>query len=222
MSDKNSGSALHGEGVYGVLLSEIRAGVLPPGARLRETEIAERLGVSRTPVREALRLLEADRIVEHRPRSGAHVCRLDYAEIMELYAMRAALEATAARFAARATSDVEIAALRALNADFAAARGDALRAYEINRRFHGALHDAAKNRFLMRALNGLEKTLMVLGPTTLLDPERVDEAAREHEAVLDALTAQDGPGADALMRAHIEAAQGARLRSMHGVGEASR
>ena len=86
-----------GNSAYAQLMDELRAGRLNPGDRLRETELADRLGVSRTPVREAIRQLEADGVVAHIPRQGASIRTLDYAEVMELYEMRAVLEGTAAQ-----------------------------------------------------------------------------------------------------------------------------
>jgi DNA-binding GntR family transcriptional regulator len=152
---------------------------LPPGARLRETDLADRLGISRTPVREAIRQLEADGLVIHLPRQGATVRSLDYAEVIELYEMRAVLEGTAARLAARAASSVELAELAALHADLAAAPAGA-QARELNRQFHRTLLDAAKNRFLLKAMAALQKTMLILGPTTLADPARAADAVAEH------------------------------------------
>ncbi len=203
-----------GQTAYRRLLEEIRSGSLPPGTRLRETELSDRLKISRTPVREALRLLEADGLVAHLPRLGATVRTLEYAEIMELYEMRAVLEGTASRLAARAASDVEIAELNTVNEEFAAAKGSPIGAYDANRQFHRAIQDAAKNRFLVKAINALEKTLMILGPTTLIEADRAEEAIAEHARVLDAIESRDGPRAEAEMRAHIEAAQRARLKAL--------
>lgn len=200
-----------GEQAYQRLIDAIAAGRLPPGTRLREVELSESLGLSRTPIREALRLLESDGIVRHQPRQGAVVRQLDHAEVMELYEMRTVLEGTAARLAARMASDVEQRALRALNDDFAVA-GDPAMAAGINRKFHHTLFGAARNRFLTRALEGLEKTLLILGPTTMLLETRIREAAAEHAAILCALEARDGHEAEMLMRAHIESAQLSRLR----------
>lgn len=203
-----------GQTAYRRLLEEIRSGSLPPGTRLREAELSERLKISRTPVREALRLLEADGLVAHLPRLGATVRTLDYPEIMELYEMRSVLEGMAGRLAARAASDVEIAEIKTLNAEFAAAKDSPARAYEANRQFHRAVQNAAKNRFLVKAINALEKTLMILGPTTLIDADRAEEAIVEHDRVMDAIESRDGLRADTEMRAHIEAAQRARLKAL--------
>lgn len=213
MSESERDQAPQGESAYQRLLDEIRAGLLQPGARLRETELAARLGISRTPVREAIRQLEADGLVVHVPRSGAAIRRLDYAEIMELYEMRVVLEGTAARLAARSASDVELNELEALNAELgeAAGSGDAFR---LNRQFHLTLLDAARNRFLDRAAGTLQRTMLILGPSTLGEEARARAAVEEHARILEALRARDGERAEREMRAHIEAAQGARLRQL--------
>lgn len=204
-----------GQGAYRRLLEDIRSGTLSPGARLRETDLAERLGISRTPVREAIRQLEADGLVVHLPRQGATIRSLDHAEVVELYEMRAVLEGTAARLAARAASDIELAELAALNAELAAAPAGP-HAREANRVFHRTLIEAARNRFLIKAMSALQKTLLILGPTTLSDPRRAGTAVDEHAAVLKALVARDGAGAEAAMRFHVEAALSARIRGMRG------
>lgn len=206
-------STAHGNAAYSRLLSELREGRLNPGDRLRETELADRLGVSRTPVREAIRQLEADGIVTHIPRQGAAIRTLDYAEVMELYEMRAVLEGTAARLAARAASEIEIEELIDMNQQMATL-GNAPEAFILNRQFHGALFDAAKNRFLARSIRALQMALLILGPTTLTDPDRAAKAVEEHVGVLDAIKARDGALAEIKMRAHIEAAQRVRVRAL--------
>lgn len=208
-----STGAPQGNVAYQRLLEEVREGRLNPGDRLRETELAERLGVSRTPIREAIRQLEADGIVTHLPRQGATVRSLDYAEVMELYEMRAVLEGTAARLAARAASDIEVEELLAMNAELARL-GASPEAVALNRQFHGALLDAAKNRFLARSMASLHKALLILGPTTLTEVDRARNAVAEHQSVLEAIRARDGAVAEAAMRAHIEMAQRVRVRAL--------
>ncbi len=203
---------LHGETTYERLCEEIRSGKLPPGSRLRETEIAERLAVSRTPVREAIRRLEADGLVDHLPRSGAVVRKLEYPELMELYEMRTVLEGTAARLAARAASPVELEELVAINDEMRAAAGRPEVVIGLNRQFHKLLLDAARNRFLLRAMATVENTLLILGSSSMAKPDRAREAVDEHREVLDALLARDGAAAEAAMRRHMERAQFARLR----------
>lgn len=213
MSDDHD--APQGQSAYRQLLAEIRQGRLLPGARLRETELAERLGTSRTPVREAIRQLEADGLVTHLPRQGASIRGLDHAEVIELYEMRGVLEGTAARLAARMALPVEIEELAALNAELAAAALGPP-AQEMNRQFHRTLLDAARNRYLLKSVSALQKTLLILGPTTLSEPERQEGAVTEHEAVIAALAARDPDAAERAMRAHVEAALKARIRGMRG------
>ena len=203
---------LQGESVYERLCEDIRAGVLAPGSRLREAEIAERLSVSRTPVREAIRRLEAEGLVDHLPRSGAIVRRLDYSETMELYEMRTVLEGTAARLAARAASPVELEELQAINAEMRAADGQPERLVRLNRQFHRRLLEASRNRFLLRAMATVENTLLILGASSMHLPERAVAAVAEHGEVLDALLIRDGAAAEAAMRRHMERAQFARLQ----------
>lgn len=209
---------LHGDSVYERLCRDIQSGVLAPGSRLREAEIAERLSVSRTPVREAIRRLEADGLVDHLPRSGAAVRRLDYSEMMELYEMRTVLEGTAARLAARAASPVELEELAAINDDMAASGGQHERLFQLNRQFHRRLLDAARNRFLLKSMATIENTLLILGASNMYRPERAVAAIAEHAEVLDALFARDGAGAEAAMRRHMERAQFARLQNMRQSG----
>ena len=202
-----------GQLAYRRLLDEIRGGALGPGARLRETELADRLGISRTPVREAIRQLETDGLVVHLPRQGATIRSLDHAEVVELYEMRAVLEGTAARLAARAASEVERAELAALNAELAETPAGPL-AREVNRQFLRMLLEAARNRVLLKSMSALQTTLLILGPSTLADPSRATSAVAEHAAVLAALEARDGAAAEAAMRAHVDAALSARIRGM--------
>lgn len=201
-----------GQDAYQRLISEIRAGALRPGDRLTEADLAARLGISRTPVREAIRALEADGLVVHIPRVGASIRRLNYREVTELYEMRTVLEGTAARLAARTTSDVELAELEAISGEMALALSDDAQLYELNRHFHRTLLNSARNRFLTDAVAALEKTLLILGPSTMGDRDRAAQAQQEHEAVLVALRKRDAEAAEMIMRTHISAAHQIRLR----------
>nr|WP_281365981.1 FCD domain-containing protein [Halovulum dunhuangense] len=128
--------------------------------------------------------------------------------------MRVVLEGTAARLAARAASDVELAELESLNTEMARARSDAEAMYRLNRQFHLTLLDAAKNRFLTRSVNTLQKSMLILGPSTLEETERQAEALVEHDRIMAALRARDGAAAEAAMRHHMEAAHRTRLRML--------
>lgn len=197
---------------YEGLRAAIRSGRLPAGARLREIELATTLGVSRTPVREAIRRLEAEGLVDHAPRKGAVVRALDRSEVLEIYEMRALLEGAAARMAAERASPAQLEEMRELNDLMAGADDEGAQAAAANRRFHAALFDAAQNSYLVRAIEAVSTTLILLGPTTLADPGRAARAHAEHLVVLAAIKEKDADAAEAAARAHIVSAQRARLK----------
>ncbi len=202
-----------GRDTYERILSEIRIGTLSPGDRVTEADIAARLDISRTPVREALRQLESDGLITHTPRSGSCIRQLDQAEVSELYEMRAVLESTAARFAARAASDVELTELASVHTDMCT-ETDTQRLYQLNQQFHRCLLDSARNRFLLSAAQSIEKTLLILGPSTLNESSRPALANTEHEKIVNAIRARQPVEAEQAMREHIESAHGARLRQL--------
>ncbi len=200
--------------VYQRLLEAIASGELRPGERLRELDLAQRLHVSRTPVREALKDLESDGLVQHLPRVGASIKSLSYAEVVELYEMRAVLEGVAARLAARSASDMELQELAKLNSQMAQALQDPAQMSQLNRHFHRLLFNAAKNRYLLQAVAMVQKSLLVVGPSTLSEAARAHAVVAEHEAVIKALMTRQGTQAEAAMVAHIEASHRARLRQL--------
>lgn len=210
---KSDAEAPPGRDPYVRMLAEIRDGSLSPGDRLTETDIANRYGLSRTPVREAMRQLESDGLIVHTPRSGSTIRQLDTSEVSELYDMRAVLESTAARFAARAASDVEVDELESIHAAMLASN-DASLLYQLNLQFHRCLRDAARNRFLNRAAQSIDKTLLILGPSTLTESSRLASANQEHESILQCIRARDPVQAEKAMREHIQSAHRARLRQL--------
>lgn len=199
-----------GEAAYAQLLAAIRSGTYSPGDRLREVEVAERLALSRTPVREALRRLEADGVIEHRPRLGAVIRKLSHAELVELYEMRIVLERTAAEMATKHAAPAEIDALRDLNAAIAnSAQTDAA---ALNQDFHRGLYLATRNRFLLDAARSLNNALMLLGPTTLGDAERIQVVTDQHAAILDAIEAGDAEAAGTAAETHLQTSLRHRLK----------
>ena len=199
-----------GEAAYAKLLAAIRNGEFAPGDRLRETDVASRLNLSRTPVREALRRLEAEGIVEHRPRLGAIIRQLSHGELVELYEMRSVLERTAAEMAAKHAGPAEIAALRDLNTTLASS--DPTEAAALNQDFHRGIYLATRNRFLLDAARALNNALMLLGPTTLDDPARIAEVSTQHSAILDAIAAGDVTGAGEAAETHLQTSLVHRLK----------
>ena len=201
-----------GETAYETLLASLRDGTYCPGDRLREEEVAERLALSRTPVREALRRLEADGIIEHRPRLGAVIRKLSHTELVELYEMRVVLERTAAEMAAQHGAEAEFDALEALNDQIQGERANPARAAAINQSFHQGLYLAGRNRFLLDAARALNNSLLLLGPTTYTDDARVDVVVRQHSDILAALREADPEAAGAAAEAHLQTSLRHRLK----------
>ncbi len=199
---------------YRKLKNAIQSGTLAPGTRIREMEIAERFAISRTPVRDAIRRLEADGMISFVPRQGAVVSRLDHQETMELYDLREVLEGTAAGFAARHASAAEIAELEELVASEEPIHDDPEQLAELNRIFHSVLYRAAHNRYLERALLNLRDSMALLGGTSLRVAGRYETAHEEHDTIVRAIARRDAETAETAARAHIRNAQRARLKLM--------
>ena len=210
----NTESLTQGKDVYHRLIDDIASDVLRPGDRLREVALAERLAVSRTPIREAIKDLEADGLVEHVPRVGAAIKVLSYAEVVELYEMRAVLEGVAARLAVRAASELELQELVKLNERMVASLDNATQMAQLNRMFHRALFNAAKNRYLLQSVSMVQKTMLVIGPSTLTEVSRASAVIEEHALLLDALLRRDPVAAELAMVAHIDASHRARLQQL--------
>jgi DNA-binding GntR family transcriptional regulator len=198
---RGGGVAL-GEAVFRSLCEALQAGSYRAGDRLREEEVAQRLKVSRTPVREAFGRLAARGFVEPAGGRGLIVRNLDISEVLELYAMREIMEGAAARLAAEHASATEVDALRDIELAFVeASETDAV---EICR--------AARNRYLDNASGELQDWIALLGPTTFTVTGRPSTSHGEHQAIIDAIAARDGDKAEQLARAHIREALRCRLK----------
>lgn len=200
-----------GQTAYQALYDMIANGDLAPGDRLRETDLAARIGLSRTPIREAIRRLEVEGIVSHEARVGAVVKSLSQQEIVELYEMRIVLETTAAAMAAKHASLAETRTLSALNDQMLAAQDDAAKVADLNRQFHTCIVNAARNRYLASSYHNLANALVVLGHTTLATPARVTEVAAQHQRIIDALISGDAATATEAMSVHMETSLDHRL-----------
>ncbi len=213
MSNFDMQDLSQGEAAYLHLHAAIRAGEFRPGDRLREIEVAARFDLSRTPVREALRKLESDGIVEHRPRIGAVIRRLTQPEVVELYEMRLVLERTAAEMASKHASAAEVDTLDALNAEILAACQDAQAASALNQDFHRCIYLATRNRFLLESARALNNALMLLGPTTLADEARIRIVCAQHQDIIDAIRSGDAPSAGAAAEVHLQTSLRQRLKA---------
>lgn len=213
---RGRGEASRGNRVYRDLVERIRSGELAPGSRLREEDIAAALGVSRTPVREAFARLQSRGLLDTTA-GGLSVASLSRPQVMELYALRARLEGSAAAFAAENASAAEIASLRHAAALFDAQENsaDAARA---NTLFHETIYEAAHNRYLMRMMEDLNDSLALLPDTTFSVPGRAEAARAEHRAVVEAIERRDPAGAENAARAHIAGALDGRLRMLFSLG----
>ena len=203
-----------GADAYQAILAEIEHGRIAPGARLTEAELAERLSISRTPVREALKRLEAEGLATHEPGRGMVVSLLDHDQLRELYDMREVLEGAAARHAASNASPAEIALIAEIAERTGKLRGTPAEHAAANRSFHRQIHRASRNRYLGRHLEQMHVSLTLLPHTTLAERGRRKEAAAEHRAIAAAVAARDHGGAEALAREHIRHAYAARLRQI--------
>ncbi len=203
-----------GERAYRYIRKAIQTQKLLPGDRLREVDLAELIGLSRTPIREALARLESEGLVIHDPMRGIMVAELDYSMTTELYFMREVLEGTAARLAAQHASEVEISILEDLCKQYEAAVGNESMLALRNRQFHDTLYRCSHNRYLIKVLVMLHDNLMLLGSTTLTDPQRVKATLHEHEAVVNAIRERNPEKAELALRNHIHASQKLRLKRM--------
>jgi len=203
--------------VYESLRQAILDGSLPRGERLVESELAETLNVSRMPVREAIRKLEAEGLVEHQPRKGAVVKGFSEEEILEIYAIREAMEALAAVQAVRRATDEEIRNLeKAMDEiDRLCELGEEVGASEIfeaNRVFSEAVIEACHMPRLIQVINTYKDYLEQFRRVTLADPSRRELVRREHRQIFEAIRDRDEKRAEALTREHIRGALEAYLK----------
>jgi DNA-binding GntR family transcriptional regulator len=197
---------------YALILEAIDAGDYKPGDRLVESELAERLGVSRTPVREALQRLETQSMLTRDGRSLI-VASLDHNQLSELYVVRAELEGLAARLAARHATDEEIRLLHDMLAeDRHLLGGDPRALSRANKRFHRQIHLASHNRFLIQQLDLVHRSMALMATTSFAAEGRDEVALAEHGALVAAIAAHDGDAAHAALKTHISKAFETRLR----------
>jgi DNA-binding GntR family transcriptional regulator len=220
MSELEIASSSRGDFAYESLRAAIQQGEIQPGERLREVELAGRLGVSRTPVREALKRLEAEGLVAFAPRRGLVVAQLDQQQVHELYALREVLEGAAAALAARHASEYEIEALQDLVRRHEEAGRNTAQLVEINRHFHATLYSAARNRYLLEALSSMHGSLALLRETTYAAAGRPAAALDEHREIARAIRWRDAASAEEAARRHIRNAEQARLALLfHSAGQ---
>lgn len=191
----------------------IQKGELAIGERVTEAGLATMLGMSRTPVHEAIARLETDGLLTNEPRRGLIVTDLDHQQIVELYFMREVLEGAAARLTAQGASEIELATFAGLVEAEAEALDDVPRMSEINRNFRHLLALSAHNRYLLRSLNQLSVTMSLL-PTLIGENGRAAVLHRQHREITEALLRRDGSAAESLVKTQVRSSQQHRMSIM--------
>jgi DNA-binding GntR family transcriptional regulator len=183
----------------------ITEGGLAPGARLNERALGERLGVSRTPLREALRLLAADGLVALTPNRGAQVVTLSEVDVRESFEVMSGLEAQSGELACRAIGAGDLAEIKALTFEMLAchARSDLPAYYRINHAIHQRINRAAGNRLLSEVYDRVNRRIQNLRFRSNFDRDKWNRAARDHARMVEALEARDGAALAAILRAHL-------------------
>jgi DNA-binding GntR family transcriptional regulator len=203
------------------LRDAILNGRLPAGARLRQMDLAGRLGISRTPIRDALGRLHQEGLIELLPRGGVRVVLLDLDEAVELYDLREVLDGLASRLAARHASAETIARLEKALARMAQCveRQDANQWFPAHVAFHDAIFRAAGHRRLLGLASLVRLSIRHFHPLLLKAEHRLRDAYGEHREILAAIRARDAEGAERLGRAHIVNAREIVLKVMTRPGD---
>ena len=210
--------------VFETLRDAIITQVLKPGERLMEIQLADEMGVSRTPVREAIRKLELEGLVVMVPRKGAYVAGVSMKDIHEVYEVRSALEMLAVTLAAERITEEELDALerqvlRESEEEDRQDGSDLDNIIYIDSSFHDIIYQAAHNQRLVQFVNILQEQLQRFRAASLARPGRSKTALEEHKQIVEALSDRNGELAARLAREHIENAENAMIASMEEKGE---
>lgn len=187
------------------LQQDIISGAMKPGERLDEVSLAQKFGVSRTPVREALLQLSSVGLIELKPRKGAFVSKLSIKTLMEMFELMAELEGLCARLAARRASAQELERLRAVHVASreAVETQDLDEYYNFNEQWHEIIYTASRNEFAKEQTIMLRNRLAPYRRAQLSRSRRIEGSFNEHQQILEALEAGDDTGVELLMREHV-------------------
>lgn len=204
------------EVVFESLREAIITGLLRPGERLMEVQVAEELGVSRTPVREAIRKLELEGLVVMLPRRGAYVAGISVKDIADVFEVRAALEALAASLAAERITDAELEDLERSLVEITKISDtqDIGTIVARDTSFHDIIYRASRNSWLIQIISNLQDQIQRFRMTTLSRPGRTKEAVEEHKKIVEAISDRNSELAAQLAREHIENAESSLLNSL--------
>jgi DNA-binding GntR family transcriptional regulator len=210
---KSENEPVVAEAIYSTLREAILSGVLLPGERLAEVQLATLFSRSRTPVREAILRLESERLTERTARRGFVVGRVTREEVLEVYAVRGVLDGLAARLAAHSILPAEIDHLRWLNTRLreAGEKRDFELMLDLNIQFHESVCRSGRNSLLLQFMRQIHDWVRRFPQTTFSYPHRADNALAEHEQLLDAIAKRDAAAAEQIARDHMERALQVRI-----------
>jgi DNA-binding GntR family transcriptional regulator len=210
-----SRQALH-EAVAARLRDMIVEGRLAPGERLNERELCEQLGISRTPLREAFRVLATEGLIALPPNRGAQVVKLSPEDVRDTFTVMGALEGLSGELACQHVTDADIVALRVMHEEMVAchARGDLPNYYRINRVIHERINAIAGNPTLTRTYRALNDRLHALRFRSNYIKEKWDRAVADHGEMLEALAARDGERLRRILVGHLAHKRDAVLEEM--------
>lgn len=191
-------------------------GTFSPGERLMEIQLADEMGVSRTPVREAIRKLELEGFVVMIPRRGTYVADISIRDITEIYEMRTCLDVLSAGLAAERITDEELEALNRLLVEIGQyiAENNMEKIVEADTAFHDILYQASRNERLRSIINNLREQLTGIRGRSMSYPGRLVETMDEHRALVDSIAARDVERAQNAARVHIENAEHTLMKSL--------
>ena len=203
--------------VFKTLRQAILKGELEPGERLMEIQLAERLGVSRTPIREAIRKLELEGLVLMIPRKGAEVAKISESNLRDVLEGRRSLEELAIDLACQRITEEELDELNKAEVDFKAAieNGDAMQIAQTDESFHEIIYNSTKNQKLVQILNNLREQMYRYRIEYLKDSAVRRQLAKEHKAICEALRTHDRESALRYVYVHIDNQQKAIIRSLN-------
>ncbi|MDZ7864043.1 GntR family transcriptional regulator [Acidovorax sp.] len=176
---------------------------LEPGSWIDELKIAEEFGISRTPLREALKVLAAEGLVTMKVRRGAYVTEMSDKDLRDVYHLLSLLESDAAAVVAASATPAQLQELQALHAELEAAAGERERFFAVNERFHMRVLEMADNRWRSQMVADLRKVMKLNRHNSLLKQGRIEDSLNEHRAVMAALARRDGAGTAQAMQAHF-------------------
>ena len=204
------------EAVCETLREAIRKGILEPGERLMEVQLAEELGISRTPVREAIRKLEQEGYVIMMPRRGTYVSDISTNDVKEIFEIRSALESLATGLAARRIEPEELETLQNLLVEIEGyiAKNDIEKIVETDIKFHGLLYQVSRNERLVNIINNLKEQLARFRTLSMSYPGRLQETLEEHSEMVEAIANGDVSAARDAAEHHMERAEKTLLKAM--------